>query len=312
MQYFVWSDDAAANLVLQRLLQAADRGVQVRVLVDDLYLLSDSSLRGPDSGLAAVAQHPNVQLRVYNPGKYRSGTVGIAGNFMGSFKEFNRRMHNKLFIADGQLAILGGRNIANEYFGLKEEYNFLDLDILVAGEVVPSMIEAFDIYWNAEAVFPAEALAEPIPDDAWQALRDDAWWCLVETPNRLWYHDGHTSWLPFLNWLPDELALPYLSRSPKPALRELSQLDPEEHRVTLRRRGRALSFHEFELYMDELENIEVVSDLAQFRRRHPALALRWQLSDARRYENLLARRAPDLHRGFLQPNLDLLLRKRRR
>ena len=172
-QYFVWYGGAAGDLMLQRVLLAADRGVKVRLLVDDLNLLSDSSLDGPDVGLAALDSHPNVQLRVFNPGQYRSGTMGIAGSFAGDFSQFNRRMHNKLFIADGHLAIIGGRNIANEYFGLKSDYNFLDLDALFSGEVLPSMQEAFDLYWNAEAAHPAAGLSPDTGVAELDIMRDE-------------------------------------------------------------------------------------------------------------------------------------------
>jgi cardiolipin synthase C len=172
-QYFTWADDSSGNLLLDRFLRAADRGVRVRLLVDDLYLLSNSSLSGPDAVLAAIDAHPNVELRIYNPGRYRSGTLGIAGNFAGSFREFNSRMHNKLFIADGLLAMVGGRNLADEYYGLKEDYNFLDLDALVTGEVVPLMSSSFDLYWNADAAYPAAGLSPETGQEELDALRDE-------------------------------------------------------------------------------------------------------------------------------------------
>lgn len=129
-QYFIWQDDAVGKLLFDRLLKAADLGVRVRLLVDDLIFTHK------DRNIAAICQHPNFDIKIFNPGRVRDSTLGAIGEFLLYFKELNRRMHNKLFVVDNRLAIVGGRNIGNEYFGLSKKYNFRDLDVLVIGPVV--------------------------------------------------------------------------------------------------------------------------------------------------------------------------------
>ena len=154
-QYFTWANDAAGSLILLHLWAAADRGVRVRLLIDDLYLVSQRSVRGTDKPVKLLDMHPNIEVKIFNPGKHRAGSLGLAGNYLGYFEEFNRRMHNKLLIADGHFAIMGGRNLANEYFGWHEPYNFLDLDVLAAGPVTGRIARAYDRYWNSQPAFPA-------------------------------------------------------------------------------------------------------------------------------------------------------------
>ncbi|MEH6589635.1 MAG: phospholipase D family protein [Halioglobus sp.] len=160
IQYFIWKDDASGSLMLEHLFAAADRGVKVRMIIDDMFLSSSGAFSGADKALAAIAYHPNIQLRLFNPGKFRDGIAGLAGNFGGSLYEYNRRMHNKVMIFDGHFAVVGGRNIGDEYFGLHQPYNFLDLDMLVTGDVVADAAAAFRDYWNADLVYPASALKE--------------------------------------------------------------------------------------------------------------------------------------------------------
>ncbi len=152
-QYFIWQGDEAGQLLLHRLIAAADRGVRVRILVDDL------TLAGDDRAIATLCHHPNVDIKIFNPGFVRRGLFAPLVEFLIYFKELNRRMHNKLFVADNRMAIVGGRNIGNEYFGLSEKYNFRDLDVLVAGPLVPDISEAFDEYWNSEHAFPGKELS---------------------------------------------------------------------------------------------------------------------------------------------------------
>ena len=153
IQYFIWRNDETGNLLFTRLLAAADRGVRVRLLVDDL------ALAAKDQNVAALCQHPNLDIRLFNPSAQRR-LVGFGINMLVNFRELNRRMHNKLFVADGRMAIVGGRNVGNEYFGLNEKFNFRDMDVLVAGPVVPEISEAFDAYWNNEKAVPGQALTK--------------------------------------------------------------------------------------------------------------------------------------------------------
>lgn len=153
IQYFIWSSDEAGILLFDRLMQAADRGVRVRLLVDDL------ALDGSDHNIAVYSRHPNFEIRIYNPGRVRKSALGGIGEFMLYFRALNRRMHNKLFVVDNRFAILGGRNIGNPYFGLSKKYNNRDMDLLLAGAIVPEISQAFDKYWNAELAYPGGAMS---------------------------------------------------------------------------------------------------------------------------------------------------------
>jgi len=143
-QYFIWDNDEAGTLLFERILKAADRGVRVRLLVDAIGFAST------DHFASAMAMHPNFDIKIFNPGKVRSSKLGAMGEFLLYFRELNRRMHNKLFIVDNRMAIVGGRNIGNEYFGLAKKFNFRDLDVLTVGPVVEEISHAFDDYWNAD------------------------------------------------------------------------------------------------------------------------------------------------------------------
>ncbi|MDR5752962.1 MULTISPECIES: phospholipase D family protein [unclassified Caballeronia] len=149
MQYYIWHDDATGRTLAAAMLRAADRGVRVRLLLDDLGTNAD------DRVLLALASHPNVEVRLFNPVASRSfKRLGSALEFF----RVNRRMHNKALIADNQGAILGGRNIGDEYFGASTTVAFGDLDVLVHGPVVREVSVAFDEYWNSEAAYPIDSL----------------------------------------------------------------------------------------------------------------------------------------------------------
>ncbi len=163
-QYFMWQDDASGNLLFDRLLKAADRGVRVRLLVDDIWLAPD------DEAIAAASNHPNLDIKIFNPGYTRHAVAGWL-EFLAYFQELNRRMHNKLFVVDGRMAIVGGRNIGDPYFGLSERYNFRDLDVLATGPVVGEISSAFDEYWNAELAYPGELLSARYSRDELDQLR---------------------------------------------------------------------------------------------------------------------------------------------
>jgi len=144
-------------------------------------------------------------------------------------------------------------------------------------------------------------------------LEAGALWCVVETPNRLWYHDAHTSLLPFFHRLPDEVAFAYSRMSSRESFREQYRELDEDSLLHFLRRGRGVSYHEFDLALGPAQQLDVVSSLTHFHRgrhRFPLASwLRRRRSTAFRYERLLAQIAPELHPGFLQPDLDLVLRK---
>ena len=153
-QYYLVADDISGRQFLRELRDAADRGVRVRLLVDDLYTSGDDQL------LAGLAAYGNVEVRVFNPLPVRSG--GLRTRVLLSLHEIgrvNRRMHNKLFIADNSFAITGGRNIADEYFGRSKPANFIDMDALLAGPAVRALSASFDAFWNGALSYPFEAIA---------------------------------------------------------------------------------------------------------------------------------------------------------
>jgi putative cardiolipin synthase len=153
-QYYHIADDVSGRQFLRELRDAALRGVRVRLLADDLYT------GGQDAMLAGLAATPNVEVRMFNPLPVREGSLGArVALSMHEFSRINRRMHNKLFVADNAFAISGGRNIADEYFGRSGPANFIDMDMLSAGPVVASMSAVFDSYWNSEQAYPIQSLA---------------------------------------------------------------------------------------------------------------------------------------------------------
>lgn len=166
-QYFIWQADVVGSLLFDRLLKAADRGVRVRLLVDDLVFTPKAR------NIAAICRHPNFDIKIFNPGSVRDSTLGGIGEFLLYFKELNRRMHNKLFVVDNRMAIVGGRNIGNEYFGLSKKYNFRDLDVLSVGPVVEEISNAFDIYWNSKLSYPGGAMSSEATIEEIQTLREE-------------------------------------------------------------------------------------------------------------------------------------------
>lgn len=184
IQYFIWKDDASGSLVLEHLFTAADRGVKVRMIIDDMFLSTSGAFDGADRSLAAISFHPNIDLRLFNPGKYRNGITGLAGNFGGNLKDYNRRMHNKMMIFDGLYTVVGGRNIGDEYFGLHEPYNFLDLDLLAIGDVTTEAAASFVEYWNSDLVYPASALIE-MDEAGYRQVRDLNAAYVIEQSDRL-------------------------------------------------------------------------------------------------------------------------------
>jgi cardiolipin synthase C len=160
-QYFQWGRDTVGRVLLDRMMAAADRGVRVRLLIDDYW----SS--GQDPAFQAIDAHPNIEVRVFNP--FSRGRMRVT-QLLGRFTELNRRMHNKLFVADGQVAVVGGRNLMDEYFGLGKEICYRDFDLLAIGPVVSEAEAGFDQYWNSKWTYPISSLMKPSS----QAKRDRA------------------------------------------------------------------------------------------------------------------------------------------
>ena len=152
VQTYIWHADLTGKFLVHQLLESADRGVRVRLLVDDM------DARAKSERFAALSAHPNVEVRVFNPFASRKGTLSMVSEGARNFKRINRRMHNKTWIADNRFAIVGGRNLGDEYFGASDEVNFVDLDFGMVGPVVRDASASFDRYWNSPFAYPIELL----------------------------------------------------------------------------------------------------------------------------------------------------------
>ena len=170
IQTFIWHPDSTGTLLFEEMMRAAERGVRVRLLLDDL------NTEGTDPTLALLASHPNVELRLYNPFVGR-GSRGLG--YLGDFTRLNHRMHNKSFTVDSVVSVVGGRNIADEYFEIGSA-GLVDLDVITAGDAVRQVSAEFDLFWNSASAYPARLIiadVTPEPRDALarraQAIQDD-------------------------------------------------------------------------------------------------------------------------------------------
>jgi putative cardiolipin synthase len=153
IQTYLWYPDHSGRLVLERAVRAAQRGVKVRLIVDDLIL------HGYDQLIANLDASKNIEFRIFNPWENRGSMLDRAGEMLAKMERLNTRMHSKLVIADGRAAIVGGRNIGDHYFGLHETYNFHDTDLLGIGKLAEQANGMFDMFWNSKWVAPGSALS---------------------------------------------------------------------------------------------------------------------------------------------------------
>ena len=151
MQYYVWDGDTTGRIVVDHVMKAADRGVRVRLLVDDPFYKSSDSVK------ASLDAHPNVEIRLFNPLTNRRWSIL---DFIFDFGRVNRRMHNKLMVADNAAAIVGGRNIGDIYYGVNTIANYRDLDVLAVGPVVRDLSGVFDQFWNSPSTVPITAIVD--------------------------------------------------------------------------------------------------------------------------------------------------------
>ncbi|HBB77105.1 MAG TPA: phospholipase, partial [Pseudomonas sp.] len=237
VQYYIVHDGLTTRALVNELLEAADRGVRVRVLLDDLT--SD----GSDYRIATLAAHPNVLIRVFNP--LHLGRSNILTRSLGrllNLSQQHRRMHNKLILADGSLAIVGGRNLGDEYFDADQTLNFTDIDLLGAGQVAAQLAISFDQYWNHSLSVPIQQFLRrpPSVDELAEARRqlDD----YLETERargdpryrKLLVEQRQTTldqWLRELTWAPSEALWDHPDKisaegMPDPSLLLTSQLQP--------------------------------------------------------------------------------------
>ena len=210
VQYYIVHDGLTTRALVNELLQAADRGVRVRILLDDLT--SD----GSDYQIATLAAHPNVQIRVFNP--LHLGRSNMLTRSLGRLlhlSQQHRRMHNKLLLADGSLAIVGGRNLGDEYFDADQTFNFTDIDLLGAGPVAAQLADSFDQYWNHSLSVPIQQFLRRPPrgEDLEQARRQMDEYLEAERTHgdprlqKLLFEHSQTTlrqWLQELTWAPSE------------------------------------------------------------------------------------------------------------
>ena len=182
IQTYIWKQDTAGRLLAEGILDAADRGVRIRILLDDF------TLRDRDFGLAAFDAHPNVSIRIFNPfgNRFYIGPINLRRKFelITDLSRLNYRMHNKVFVVDNQIGLVGGRNIADEYFGFHEKYNFLDIDLLASGPVINEVSRGFDNYWNSERAYPITAFRDHPPEETIPEIYSD-FRALVEDRRRV-------------------------------------------------------------------------------------------------------------------------------
>ncbi len=164
IQYYIWHDDISGRLLLQSLYRAAERGVRVRLLLDD------NNTVGMDEILSKVDDHPNIEVRLFNPFMQRK--VRVLG-FLSDFFRLNRRMHNKSLTADGIVTIVGGRNIGDEYFGAGSGVVFADLDVAAVGSVAQEVGTDFDKYWHSKSAYPAKRIISKKYDGTFNTTTSD-------------------------------------------------------------------------------------------------------------------------------------------
>ena len=168
LQTFIWKGDSVGLAVLREIVAAAERGVRIRVLLDDSFLVH------ADDALRALSQHENISYRIYNPAAQRDGGMVMRQiENLNDFERINHRMHNKLLVVDGRVAIMGGRNQANEYFGYESQHTFRDFELVLAGPFVTHLSDVFDLYWNNPWSLPVEDL--PGSEDHWDFSSIKRW-----------------------------------------------------------------------------------------------------------------------------------------
>jgi putative cardiolipin synthase len=164
IQYYIWRADMSGTLLFEAIRRAADRGVRVRLLLDD------NNTNGLDDLLAALDSHPNIEIRLFNPFVLRRfRTLNIY-----DFARLNRRMHNKSFTADNQVTIVGGRNVGDEYFAAHQKIDFVDLDVMAIGPVVTDVSKDFERYWRSESAYPVASILKRPSRASIQALAETA------------------------------------------------------------------------------------------------------------------------------------------
>jgi len=199
VQYYLWYADDSGDLIMHRCLDAAKRGVRVRLIADGLILI------GEGKTIAAIDTHPNIEVRIFNP--FEQQRANRSFKTYQTLERFNYRMHNKLIVADNHITILGGRNLGNEYFGLNHKYNFLDLDVLGLGPAAHQMSKIFDNFWNSTWVVPGYAYATEVPEDYLQKQEQALIQSLEQSRVLQSYPLERQNWADLLQSLPAQLKI---------------------------------------------------------------------------------------------------------
>ncbi len=152
LQYYIWDNDKVGALALHALIRAADRGVKIRLLIDD------NNAKHTEGIFLALAQHPNIEVKLFNPYRFRKHR---SLDMVLDLKRINRRMHNKSFIADHQIALIGGRNMTNQYYNVSDNYQFSDVDVMLFGTAVHEISDSFEDYWNHEYAYDVREIVNP-------------------------------------------------------------------------------------------------------------------------------------------------------
>ena len=181
IQYFIFSTDNVGLIACDYLVRAADRGVKVRILVDDIMV--DAAMED----ILTLDSHPNIDIKIYNPG------VNLGKNIIGKLKKFstdyrsaNQRMHNKTFIVDEKIVITGGRNMADEYFDYDHEYNFRDRDVLLVGKIAKDVNKSFESFWNSALSVPITGITDEVAENANDSHRFDKLHQYACNPENFW------------------------------------------------------------------------------------------------------------------------------
>ena len=181
LQYFSTREDTTGKLLLEAISRAADRGVRVRMLLDD-WELEDF-----EAGAVSLNTRPNIEIRVFNPYSTQDENFfAHIGNMFSDMDQFTKRMHNKAIIADNQVSIMGGRNLGDEYFEASQDMDFRDIDVFASGPITRQISKNFDAYWNSDESFPISVINLPPPDPETIAkLHDDMkqhWQAMIKSP----------------------------------------------------------------------------------------------------------------------------------
>lgn len=201
IQTYLWYPDASGRLVLERALAASERGVRVRLIVDDLIM------QGHDQVIANLHAARNIEFGLFNPWQDRGSLLDRAGEMVAQMERLNIRMHDKLMIVDGRAVVIGGRNIGDHYFGLSESYNFYDTDLLGVGEIAQQSNAMFDEFWNSEWVARGNALStQPDPEVA-RKQRQNLRNAVANTPELAAFPRAPKDWSSELEALQDELRI---------------------------------------------------------------------------------------------------------